>query len=238
MRPDFYTKTFDRALTKYVNNGFFSRYLDADDYAFLEHVRECGVANGQEPYTSGFLIEELDYWHFPYAVDYSAFRRHGPINKEKQPIIPDADGAARRAQRIRDREAAAQTRAAMEEEWKRQTRSLAEEREQRLRQTMQADLLWDAEHPKAAAEVSREEFARRYYSGPHPELPRRHYIPHWKREEKRKEQEAQERHARWADQLAKATRKKRRKLGLFRRDEMADILDKVRREWEPEEELV
>ena len=236
MRPGTYTnwhnayfKTTDRLFFKYINNGFFSRDLDADDWQFIEHVRECGIANGQEPNTSACLIEELDYWHFPYAIDYSAFRRYGPPPRSR-PMIPYAADAASHAQRVRNRQAAAEARAAMQAEWKRQEAEQAAEREKRLKATMESDALWEDEHQTikrrdeengsfAGASVA-DRRERPYYRQRPQDLPQRHYVPQWKREG-------------WPD----PARKKRRKLGLFQPDELTDILEKIRHS-EPEEELV
>ena len=87
-----YYRTYTRALRSYVNSGFFSRDLDADDVAFIERVRErgavpCGSLAHPAPTPCTYsddviartaLIEEMEFWHQPYRVDHGVARRLGP----------------------------------------------------------------------------------------------------------------------------------------------------------------
>jgi hypothetical protein len=88
-----YYTSFSRALHKYATNGFFARDLDADDFAFIEGIRERGyVACGslglpvptQCTYSDDVnhrvgLEEETEFWKRPYPVDQVVVRRSGPV---------------------------------------------------------------------------------------------------------------------------------------------------------------
>jgi hypothetical protein len=236
MRPDVYTKTWRRAQCSYYANGFLGRRLDAEDHAFLRQVAKAGIANGTVPQGS-FLIEELDYWHLPYAIDHSVERRHGPLPVEKPPIIPDADAVMRKARRVRDKLDRAQNQKAMQEEWERQ----ASEREERLKRTMEQDLEWDRaqNHQQQSGEARDEPLRYRYE--PAPPKSSRHYVPYWKREEleakegtrKRAETEKEKR----AVEAAKLQAKQREEKEREQREEIvrewkAKIEEKLRQDEE------
>lgn len=186
MKPGVYTPTFERAKYKYRQNGYFARYLDADDYAFLEHVRQRGIANGDLPTdTNAFLLEELGFWHYPYAVDHTVQRRQGEgkLSRYKLAIIPDADEAARQAKRNRDRQLLKAEKAAVQKAWDDERKKLIREREERIKRERETDLEWN--------EAVDNSMGSRW------DLPLRHYVPHWKRDEwARKDREAAQRASR------------------------------------------
>ena len=230
MNPNIYATTYSRAKTWYANNVATARFLDADDWAFIEHVRQCGIANGELPYTNSFVLQELDYWHMPYWIDYSVHRRVGSRKEKSQKfMIPDADAVSRKAQRVRakaDREAAKQ---AMKEEWDRQKRDLEKERQERLRRTMEADIEWDRDHEREFSNLHEapESFAeytnrKARASG----LPLRHYIPHWKLEEMETPKQKQRRQKLEA---VKAVEKKKRKEDHARLQKIAQQIEAEQR---------
>ena len=249
-----YTKTAARAMTWYVSNGFFARDLDADDWQFVEHVRSCGIANGQEPSANSFLLEEQEYWAYPYSVDHSVTRRVGPI----KPVVylPDPDAAARRAKRIANKRSLEQARAEAQAEWDEQQARLAYEREQRLLRTMEADLLWENEHSRASnlnddeSFAPSEDYVQRYRSSRYSfDLPARHYVPEWRRRKPAYDRELgavrEDARKRYAKREAKREKtmaeieQAARLWPLSRSDELEDILRKVRSEeaHEAEEEM-
>jgi hypothetical protein len=178
-----------KALIKEHHNGFFARQLDPDDFDFLDHVKRCGIANGQEASDRGFLIEELEYWHLPYAIDHSVDRRVGPFKPEE--IVPDAVAEARRERRKQDRILNAQEKAATQAAWEEEQERQAREREQRLKQTMQADIEWDDAHARQFSNLHEDSDSNlapaepppRYQYSPAPPKSSRHYVPYWKREQ-------------------------------------------------------
>jgi hypothetical protein len=160
-----YTPGFNRHLHSLVINGFYARSLDADDHAFLEQVREhgttsCGSLADVIP-TTVFdhatrmpLLEELEYWESPWEVEEGIARRLGKPriveNEEKRLAREHAEQIrqglrkAERAERDADNAAMAAELAHEQEAWEQRQAELALEREQRLRQTMQADREWEA----------------------------------------------------------------------------------------------
>lgn len=90
-----YTPTFARHLHHLAVSDFYARELDADDHEFLEYVKCRGIANGTLPCTNTVLLEELEYWHLPYAVDWTIKRTHGPV-----PMRGKGETAESRAVRI------------------------------------------------------------------------------------------------------------------------------------------
>ena len=161
-----YYRSYNRALLKYVNNGFFARDLDADDFAFIERVRErgcvpCGSLAQLAPTSCTFsdnvisrvaLIEEMDFWQQPYQVDHAVVRRPGPIIKQPpRPVglTPDA---------IKRNERRAAMAAARDEEVRR-----AEEKQ---REQLRRDIEWERAAPKTAPFGGIDD--------------RRRFIPQWK----------------------------------------------------------
>ncbi len=182
-----------KALHSYVVNGFFARDLDAEDWAFIERVRERGcVPSGSlaqlAPTPCTFsddviprvaLIEEMDFWQQPYAVDKITVRRSGPVPKPQRQLPGTTPEAIARKER---REMLAEARAAEE-------RRAEERRIEQLRR----DIEWEkAAPPKLVfGKVDK----------------KRRYIPQWKVDEldaqkraKIKEAEAQKQ--RWRAELA------------------------------------
>ena len=164
----YYTK-YSRALHNYANNGFFSRGLDADDFAFVEQVRErgcmpCGSLAEPVPtactysddvYSRVALLEEMQFWQQPYQVDKIAIRRSGPIIRAR----PAPSGTTPFAiKRKLDRELVAKAKA---------------EEQQRLHERQLEQLRRDIEWEKAAPKPKRK-FGR---------VIDRHYVPQWRVEE-------------------------------------------------------
>lgn len=169
--PTAYYTSYSRALCSYVNNGFFSRDLDADDIAFIEHVRE----RGSVPCGSlGFLVptqcthsddvlhrvvleEEVEFWRLPYAVNQSIARRHGPVVRPP----PQAPGSTPHAQSIKqNREDLKAAREAAEQA----------ARDRQLEQ-LRRDVEWERAAPPPFGRVED-----------------RHYVPQWKVDTERRSQ--------------------------------------------------
>lgn len=171
-RAAIYYTSYSRALTKYVSSGFFARDLDADDFAFIEHVRErrtvcCGSLAQLTPTACTYsddvfsrvaLIEEMDFWRRPYPVDQIAVRRHGPLPRSPRQASGCTPAALKRKQ---DRELAIAARAAEYAE----AQSRAKERQ--LEQ-LRRDVEWEKSEPKPRV------FGR---------VKGRHYIPQWRVDE-------------------------------------------------------
>jgi hypothetical protein len=166
-----YYRTYTRALRSYVNSGFFSRDLDADDVAFIERIRErgavpCGSLAHPAPTACTYsddviprtaLIEEMEFWHQPYRVDHGVTRRLGPVIRPPARSSGSTPEAERRRQ---NREAMA---AAVAEQER-----LAEER---AREQKRRDEEWEKAAPPKRI------FGR---------VVRRHYFPQWKIDEKKR----------------------------------------------------
>lgn len=157
MRPDVYTPTFRRALFNYVNNGFFARGLDADDHAFLEHVRECGSANGQVPseYAFGGFSEEMDFWTHPFSTE--PFPVQHEIFLRRSPFLSDEQRRAKQEKRARDKALMAAELEREQREWEQTQR----ERQAKLLQTILDDVEWEKANPRKPKS--------------------RFYVPEWKR---------------------------------------------------------
>jgi len=168
MNPAIYYRTFNRALLKYVNNGFFSRDLDADDHAFIEKVREhgtcdCGSLVSAVPSglsygyvtTSSLLFEEIEYWRKPFVGE--------PYHRVPVPRLPEPPQRrlARIERRKRDRELMAAELEGARREWEAQQ----QERKRNQHKRLMDDLDWERADPKLRAS-------------------KRHYEPFWKREER------------------------------------------------------
>jgi hypothetical protein len=210
----FYKPKFYRHLNHLIINGFYARDLDADDHAFIDHVRErgtvgCGsLANfeitdpGYDPvWRPPVRPEEANYWYAPYGVEPGVARRSGQEKRHEdskaQQAAREQSAAIRRA-RLAHR---LQERAATEAEWRREHEQwekwqaeLAAERQQRLKQTMRADMEWERANPVRAR---RERHGFDEYGEPPDRYSRvgRHYVPHWKREERAQQEDAREKEA-------------------------------------------
>src|SRR4051794_3252650 len=97
-----YTPHFARHLHNLAISGFYARELDADDIDFIEGVRRRGIANGTLESTNRVLLEELEYWHLPYAIDWSIARKHGPVATRGQGETAEARKARIEAWRKRN----------------------------------------------------------------------------------------------------------------------------------------
>jgi hypothetical protein len=169
MEP-FYRPSFQRHRHSLVVNGFYTRELDADDFAFLEYVKTTGSANGSLPNTGVVLLEELEFWHLPYSVAPDVERRIGsrprPVESVERRELRQARSDAQRARRIiRENEQAI---AAAELEREQREWQAAQER-RKLRELL-SDAEWDAAAPHEA---------------PFGLTVRRHYVPQWKLDELR-----------------------------------------------------
>jgi hypothetical protein len=187
--PQHYTPKFQRHIYSVANNGFLTRALDADDIAFIEGIRERGcIGNGPMADSPPALIEELGYWERHWEVEDGFVRRIGrnieesEARREARRLQLEAMRAKRlaeKAKRLADNAMAAAELACEEREWQRKQEALKKEREERLKQTMLADLEWE----EADFAKQREE---NYYRRRRPEPYRgpRHYEPEWKAEER------------------------------------------------------
>jgi hypothetical protein len=164
----YYKPTFYRHLNHLVINGFYARDLDADDHAFIEGVKTRGIANGSLPNSSAVLIEELGFWHLPYAVAPGIERRVGrppPIKETpEQRELRQARVSRWHAQRTirkQEREIAAA-------ELAREEREQAEAIRRRKVREIITDAEWDAAAPVEA---------------PFGAVVDGKYVPEWKLEE-------------------------------------------------------
>jgi hypothetical protein len=181
-----YRTTFSKHLWNLAASGFYTRGLDADDYAFLEHVRKSGVANGTLPNVSAVLVEELEFWHMPYALDQMP-RRIGPVPKrvretpEQAALRKIRSNAwhARRAILKHDRMIAAAELERERLEWVKRLE------QQRLREQTSDDE-WEAAAPR---KKKRKLVGSR--SAPFGAVVNRHYVPQWKLDERAAEREAE-----------------------------------------------
>ena len=146
----YYKPKFYRHLNHLVINGFYARSLDADDHAFIESVKTKGIANGSLPNSSAVLIEELGFWHLPYAVAPGIERRVGKRPRvEETPEQRELRKArvsrwhAQRTIREQEREIAAA-------ELAREEREQAEAIRRRKVREIITDAEWDAAAPKEA----------------------------------------------------------------------------------------
>lgn len=155
---------------KAVNNGFWARYLDADDLDFLEYVKKRGVANGDVQSTTSVLLEELEFWRTPYTVAPDVVRRIGRPPRSPNVETPEqrelrlartSAWHARRALRRAEKEIADKELERERIEWE-----VADKR-RRLR-----DLIGDREWDEAAP-------VKRAFGKTH----KRHYVPQWKLDE-------------------------------------------------------
>ena len=164
-----YYRSYNRALTKYVTNGFFARDLDADDFAFIERVRErgcvpCGslawpaatpCTHSDDVIHRVALIEEMEFWQQPYQVDLQVARRSGPVAPAPpRPVGMTPDGIKRKQNR--DLKMAA----------------LAEEKrraEEKQCEQLRRDIEWERAAPKTA---------------PFGKVNGRHFVPQWKVDDK------------------------------------------------------
>lgn len=159
-RPYEYRSAFAKHLYNLSINGFYSRDLDAEDFAFIEHVRQTGSANGSVPDNEPFRGEAGSWSPAPHV-----FPAHP--GSDYAAAVPTAAQAERReiirqtklAERLdRDRRAAELRRVVRD--W--QTRHEA----RRLKQQI-SDEEWEAADPDRKSP--------------------RHHVPHWKVAELRAE---------------------------------------------------
>jgi hypothetical protein len=167
MRPDVYTQSFRRALVHYANNAFTARYLDAEDQAFIEGIRErgylaCGSLADEVPTLSSYdhspcpvMLAELEYWDKPYAREREVYVRTYPNESAE-------DRAIRLAKRRADRLILAAEREREAKAWRDEQKAALEERERRQLRTMLADIEWEKANPRNQKP--------------------RHYVPGWRNE--------------------------------------------------------
>jgi hypothetical protein len=235
-----YRTSYSRAITHAIGSGFYARDLDADDVAFIERVREtgciaCGSLADVVPtyvtdldYRSHRLIEELDFWHFPYAIDPSVERRQSGAAErkaERERLLGGRVVLARKQQHREAERAATKAELAREEaDWAAQKAALAKERERRLKQTMEADAEWEASrpHPTENPAPYKPERRERHMS--------RFYQPIWATEEYEKEREIAKAKAAALIEEMKAERA-RRKAALAEEQEHKAVVAENQRQW-------
>ena len=147
-RSPVYRNSFSKHLYNLAISDFYARELDADDHEFLEQVRSRGIANGSLPNTNTVLIEELEFWHLPYAIAPDIERRAGPAPR-RAPETPEHRAMrqarsnawhARRALREHDKAIAAAELAREQREWE-------EANENRKLREILSDAAWEAAAP-------------------------------------------------------------------------------------------
>jgi hypothetical protein len=169
--PFVYRPPFLKHLHNLVINGFYARDLDADDHEFLEYVKVHGIANGSLPSTNVVLLEELEFWNWPYTIAPDVERRIGPRSRPVATVEERAMRLARQrawhARRvIRENEAAI---AAAEME--REHREWEKVRKKRELRELLASVEWDAAAPGSKATFGK--------------TVARHHVPQWKLDERR-----------------------------------------------------
>src|SRR5262245_15685433 len=201
-----YKPSFQRHMWSLEASGFYTRGLDADDVAFIENIRTHGrissnslgdlFSNRESFEFSGprpALAEEAAFWESPWEIEPDVERRLG--TGKPKPVIDEVERAywAKRkqqeaARRAENKRILEEERKRVDAEWQEQQEALAKEREKRLLQTMQADLEWEAAHPRINHDGDslyvNPDPPRRMLNG----LPERHYVPEWKRAEVQIEQ--------------------------------------------------
>ena len=191
-----YTPKLGRHIYSVSINGFYARELDADDVAFLEHVRECGTANCgslADPIPTTWydrethlpLAEDLQYWETPWEREEGVARRLGSkpaeqfqnrFAREEADRLRRERYAAKVLQREADKAAMATELAREEEEWTKSKAQIARESEARRLQTLRADIEWETANPNRVR--ARRRNSRQQYTGP------RFYEPVWRTEER------------------------------------------------------
>jgi len=181
-RSAFYTPTFRRALVWYAENGFFERDLDADDWAFIEKIREhgavdCGTTSsgaawGPPSYYAkdrqSVLPEELEYWTQPFSVEAGPAPRQIVVVK---PLPKDViERKAYLAKRRAEKEAAARELREARRQWDAEQRKLEKERLERIKRWGLEEREWVDFHN-----------------------PNRFHEPEWKRQERKRRMEARKR---------------------------------------------
>ena len=184
MTPLFYRTSFSKHLWNLAASGYFARGLDADDHEFLEKVRVRGIANGELPNTTAVLIEELDFWHLPYAVEHGIARKAGPVplrtpETPEQRALREAKSRAWHARRA----LAKTNKEIAEAELERERREHAEANARRKMREKISDREWEAAAPKrkrwvpsSRARVGYPWRGRRQFG----KVVDRHYVPQWK----------------------------------------------------------
>jgi hypothetical protein len=212
----------------YVNNGFFARDLDADDWEFIERLRERGsiavgivgdwAPDGSFGYgqNQGYAFEEeREFWENPWPVERYTVNRTAVVRPllyaEKPEVV-----RARKEKRARDKALLATTLKAEREEWNRQQK----ERQLHQLQAVIDDHEWDRAAPKP-------KFGK---------VVNRHFIPQWKLDEERRKRLPQSKRAK----AAKYELRTRRRLELERVREAnaaaqtEDAREKLRQRWHAE----
>src|SRR5215831_4438149 len=163
MTIQLYRSPLSKHIYSLVINGFYTRELEADDFAFIEYVRKCGIANGSLPRTDVVLLEELEFWHLPYSLAPAIERRVGRRRTIRQMSATTGQGKSRALKIIRENEKAiADAELAREQhEWK-------QANERRKARQLRIDFEWEAAAPRTA------KFGATI---------KRHYVPQWRLDE-------------------------------------------------------
>lgn len=220
MGPEFYRPPFLKHLHNLAISGFYARDLDADDHAFLEYVRERGIANGDLPRTCTVLVEELDFWSFPYSIDRAVSRRAGPVPlRSKETPEQRAIREARRAEWLARKAVREHDKAVAEAEVERERQEWLAARDRRKMREMLSDAEWEAADP------ARIKFGK---------VVDRHYVPQWKVNEDKKKQRTGLRR-RWF-RIVKKLRKKKIEASPVSAEAHAEDLRRWHREAKREHE--
>ena len=189
-QPWIYRPKFYRHLHNLTVSGFYTRELDADDFEFLEQVKTRGIANGTLPCTNTVLLEELEYWHLPYAIDWTIKRTHGPVPTRGKGETPELKAIRIAAWKARNAERLA-NKAISEAEMEREQAQWEADRARRKWRQINTDAEWDAADPARKAKTASGSASGKRklirYAGSDGINPR-YYVPEWKREEERAKQ--------------------------------------------------
>lgn len=225
-----YGAPFTKHLWNLAASGFYTRGLDADDHAFLETVRVRGIANGDLPSTNTVLVEELEFWHLPYAIAPGIARKVGPAPRptpespEQRQLRQLRTSAwhARRAVLKHEKEIAAAELERERLEWEKanETRKLRE-------------ALSDAEWNDAAPRKINEAAAPRKSNLVFGKVVKRHYVPQWKLDERGELNDAD---ARAAARKAKQEQRQRQREQAARQQEARERYIAEQRQRQREEE--
>lgn len=222
--PHHYQTLFSKHLHSLARSNFFSRRIDADDRQFLEYVHKHGIANGNLPNNSAVLLEELEFWHFPYSVAPGVERRIGkrPREEESQEArsLRQARSNAWHARRIirKNEKAIAETELARERrEWE------AAEQKRKVRELI-SDAEWEAAAPAHA------KFGKTL---------ERHHVPQWKLDEEREELEREQEQKQEREQERKKRQEREREQALEqerKREQLARLDQELEQERKREHE--
>jgi hypothetical protein len=198
------SRPFLKHLHNLVINGFYTRDLDADDFAFLEYVRHHGCANGSLPGAGAVLLEELEFWNGPYTIAPDVDRHLG---KRPRPVMTAEQRAFRKARYSEwhaRRVLRANERAIAETELERERCEWEKKNQKRKMRELLSDAEWDAAAPREA---------------PFGVTVHRHHVPQWKLDEQHRAKSETRLRPLNVKMLKRERREKERQAELQRKEE-------------------